>query len=52
MEQNPKYKNLAPIIENANGRNYYLFGDFSKLQKILDLLKSRPYLVLIGKGCL
>lgn len=48
IENNPKYANLSPIVNNALGRNWYVFSDEESLKKNLKSLKKIPYLNLLG----
>lgn len=48
IESNPKYANLSPIVNNALGRNWYLFSDEASLSKNLKLLKKTAHLNLLG----
>lgn len=48
IESNPKYKNLSPIVNNAIGRNLYLFSKEENVKKNLKLFKKMPHIVLLG----
>ena len=48
MENNPKYANLAPVVESGVGKNHYFFCDQADLRKNLALLKRMPHLMLLG----
>ena len=48
MENNPKYKNLAPIVENALGKNLYLFCNENSLKKNLTTIRKIPHITLLG----
>jgi hypothetical protein len=49
IEQNPKYQNLLPVIENSIGYNAYVFTSIGQLSKVLQILKKKPFYILIGK---
>ena len=49
MEQNPKYENMLPIVENSLGRNAYIFvKTLPEIENCLKLLRKMPQLVLLG----
>lgn len=49
IKNNPKYKNLEPIVNTGLGRNYYFFFKEEKLKENLKLMKKMPHFVLLGK---
>ena len=50
IENNPKYSNLSPIVNNALGRNWYIFSDEKNLSKNLKILRKIPHLNLLGNN--
>lgn len=48
IKNNPKYKNLEPIISTGLGRNVYFFFKEENLRENLKLMKKMPHFVLLG----
>lgn len=48
MENNPKYKNLEPIVHTGLGKNLYLFCDEKNLKKNLATIRKIPHITLLG----
>lgn len=50
IKNNPKYKNLEPIVSTGLGRNMYFFFKEEKLKENLKMMKKMPHFVLLGKS--
>lgn len=48
IKNNPKYKNLEPIVNTGLGRNVFLFFKEDQLKKNLTLMRRMPHFVLLG----
>ncbi len=48
IENNPKYQNLHPIVNNALGRNLYIFCSEASLKSVLNSIKKMPHLAVLG----
>ncbi|RNA24251.1 charged multivesicular body 1a [Brachionus plicatilis] len=48
MKNNPKYKNLEPIVSTGLGRNVYFFFKEEVLKENLKMMKKMPHFVLLG----
>ncbi|CAF0745175.1 unnamed protein product [Brachionus calyciflorus] len=48
IKNNPKYKNLEPIVNTGLGRNVYFFFKEENLKKNLALFRRMPHFVLLG----